>query len=296
MNYDFTDCTLCPRNCHADRINSAGICNSGEPIKAAKASLHFWEEPCISGMNGSGTVFFSGCTLKCCFCQNFNISHENFGKEITVSRLADIFIELQDKGAHNINLVNPTHFVPQIIDALDISKNRLEIPVVYNSGGYEKTETLKMLDGYIDIYLPDFKYADSKIAGKYSRAADYFNYASEALLEMHRQQPKIIMENDIMKKGLIVRHLVLPGCRHDSLKILDWLNENLPSDSFFLSLMSQFTPFYQCTCHPEINRRITTFEYNSVAGKASDLGFRGFTQKRSSANPEFTPDFNLEGI
>ncbi len=193
--------------------------------------------------------------------------------------------------------MNPTHFVPQIISALDNVKDKLEgIPIVYNCGGYEKIETLEMLEGYIDIYLPDLKYMDNKISERYSKAENYFEYASKAIKEMHRQQPKIIMNGNIMKSGLLIRHMVIPGCRHDSLKLLNWLYENLPVDSFMLSLMSQFTPTYKCKEYPEINRRITTFEYNSVTAHAADLGFKGYTQSRSSADSLYTPDFNLEGI
>jgi putative pyruvate formate lyase activating enzyme len=266
-------------------------------VKAARASLHYWEEPCISGTSGSGTIFFSGCALKCCFCQNYNISHQNKGKNIDIKRLSDIFLELKDNGAHNINLVNPTHFVPQIICALENVKDKLEgIPIIYNCGGYEKIETLRMLEGYIDIYLPDLKYMDNKISERYSNAENYFEYASKAIQEMHRQQPKIVMNGNIMKSGLIVRHMVIPGCRHDSLKLLNWLYDKIPVDSFLLSLMSQFTPTYRCQEYPEINRRITTFEYNSVTAYAAELGFNGYTQNRASADSLYTPDFNLEGI
>lgn len=243
MMYDINNCSLCPRNCQADRTKSNGVCRSGEMVIAARASLHYWEEPCISGTNGSGTIFFSGCALKCCFCQNYNISHQNEGKNIDIKRLSEIFLELKNRGAHNINLVNPTHFVPQIISALDNVKDKLEgIPIVYNCGGYEKIETLELLKGYIDIYLPDLKYMDNKISERYSKAENYFEYASKAIKEMHRQQSKITMNGNIMKSGLIIRHMVIPGCRHDSLKLLNWLYENLPVDSFLLSLMSQFTP------------------------------------------------------
>lgn len=297
MMYDINNCSLCPRNCQVDRTKSNGVCRSGEMVRVARASLHYWEEPCISGTNGSGTIFFSGCALKCCFCQNYNISHQNEGKNIDIKRLSEIFLELKNRGAHNINLVNPTHFVPQIISALDNVKDKLEgIPIVYNCGGYEKIETLEMLEGYIDIYLPDLKYMDNKISERYSKAENYFEYASKAIKEMHRQQPKITMNGNIMKSGLLIRHMVIPGCRHDSLKLLNWLYENLPIDSFLLSLMSQFTPTYKCKEYPEINRRITTFEYNSVTAHAADLGFKGYTQSRSSADSLYTPDFNLEGI
>lgn len=296
MTYKFTQCTLCPRNCKTDRTQRTGVCGADESVRAARAALHFWEEPCISGAKGSGTVFFSGCTLKCCFCQNYEISHENKGRDISLIRLSDIFLELQDAGAENINLVNPTHYVPQIINALDMVRHRLHIPIVYNSGGYEKTETLKLLDGYIDIYMPDLKYMSREISEKYSKASDYFFYASKAVIEMHRQQPNIVIDGSIMKKGLLIRHLVLPGCRRDSMALLEWLGNTFTEGSFLLSLMSQFTPCYKCGEHPEINRRVTTLEYESVADKAAELGFEGYTQQRSSAQSSFTPKFDLEGI
>lgn len=296
MNYDFSHCTLCPRECVADRTATAGICGGSRNIKAAKAQLHYWEEPCISGKNGSGAVFFSGCPLKCVFCQNYAISAENKGIEITEKRLCDIFLELQELGAENINLVNPTHYVPQIIHALDHVKHRLDIPIVYNSGGYEKKETLKSLEGYIDIYLPDLKYFNSGISAKYSKAENYFEYASQAILEMHRQQSKLIWDNSMLKKGLIVRHLILPGCRHDSISIVKWLSENIPNHSFLLSLMSQYTPNENCVKYKEINRRITSFEYESVMKAVQEYNIDGYSQERSSAQTSYVPDFNLSGI
>ncbi|MGN0666950.1 MAG: 4Fe-4S cluster-binding domain-containing protein [Huintestinicola sp.] len=297
MDFDLTDCTLCPRECHADRTQYKGYCGGGELPKAAKAYLHMWEEPCISGNNGSGTVFFSGCSLKCCFCQNYRISAENFGTEISVSRLGDIFLELQDKNAENINLVNPTHYIPQILSALDNVKGKLEIPVVYNSGGYEKLSSLESLRGYVDIYLPDMKYYDGNIAEKYSCAGDYFDYASAAVKAMIDQVGAPVFDsNGIIKRGVIIRHMVLPGCRHDSVKLLEWINNSLPENSYMLSIMSQYTPSYKSSEHKEINRRISTFEYNSVTDIAADMGFKGFMQERSSAKEEYTPDFDLEGI
>lgn len=296
MNYDFSSCTLCPRNCGVDRTAAVGSCDSGIEIRAAKAQLHYWEEPCISGKNGSGAVFFSGCSLKCVFCQNYKISTQNEGTEISVKRLGDIFLELQEKGAHNINLVNPTHYVPQIINALDNVKHRLYIPIIYNSGGYEKTETLGMLEGYVDIYLPDLKYVNGEISSKYSKAENYFEYASAAVTEMHRQQPLLVWDGDLLKKGLVIRHLILPGCRHDSISVIKWLSENLPESSWLLSLMSQYTPYDNCNSYPEINRRITTFEYESVLKEAQRLGISGYSQKRESARSSYTPDFDLSGL
>lgn len=296
MSYDFSHCTLCPRMCGADRTKHIGICGASDKIRAAKAQLHYWEEPCISGENGSGTVFFSGCSLKCCFCQNYDISTQNKGMEITENRLAEIFLELQEKGADNINLVNPTHFVPQIITALDIAKPNFKIPVVYNSGGYERVETLRMLEGYIDIFLPDLKYMSCELSEKYSKAKDYFEYASKAVLEMHRQQPMPVFENGLLKKGMIIRHLILPKCRHDSVSIVKWLEKNLESESYLFSLMSQYTPNDNCISYPEINRRITTFEYKSVLKVVEDSGINGYSQGRESAKQKYTPDFDFSGI
>lgn len=297
MIYDIKNCQLCPRKCGTDRTLKNGFCGGNDKIKVARAALHYWEEPCISGKNGSGTVFFSGCPLKCCFCQNYNISSENYGKEISVERLGEIFLELQSKNANNINLVNPTHYVPWIIEALDKVKSKLHIPVVYNSGGYENIETLEMLRGYINIFLPDLKYFSSERSEKYSEAKDYFKIASEAILKMAELTDGIIInDNGIMQKGLIIRHLVMPTGRHDSMNIIKWINENIPNDKFLISLMSQYTPIENCINYPEINRKTATMEYNSVADLAADFEFKGFMQERTSANQNFTPEFNLEGI
>ncbi len=297
MDYDLTECRLCPINCGADRTTGIGFCGGGVMARVAKAYLHMWEEPCISGKNGSGTVFFSGCSLKCVFCQNYKISAENFGREVTSQRLGEIFLEQQDRGAHNINLVSPTHYVPQIINALDSVKDRLRIPVVYNSGGYEKTETLKMLDGYVDIYLPDFKYYDNSIAEKYSAAPDYFETVTSAIDEMFRQVGKYnIGENGLMRKGMIIRHLTLPTHRFDSVKVLEEIKRRYGTENVLLSLMSQYTPFYESSRYKELTRRISTFEYSFVADKAAELGFDGFMQEKSSAKEEYTPDFDLSGV
>ncbi|MGN1481123.1 radical SAM protein [Porcipelethomonas sp.] len=296
MNSNYSNCKLCPRQCGTNRSITAGVCGSGDKVKAAKACLHYWEEPPISGKNGSGAVFFSGCSLKCCFCQNYQLSHDGFGREITTERLGNIFLELQEQGAENINLVNPTHYVYSIIKALDMVKHKLNIPVVYNSGGYDRVETLRLLKGYIDIYLPDLKYFSSDLSKKYSQTPDYFEYASKAILEMHNQQPELMWNGNLLQKGLIIRHLILPGCRHDSIKIIKWLSENLPVDSFLLSLMSQYTPTYNSSKFPEINRKVTTFEYNSVLDQVIKLNINGYTQDKKSASLKYTPDFNLNGI
>lgn len=237
-------CTLCPRNCRIDRSKTTGAC-SVKGLKTAKASLHFGEEPCISGTDGrgAGTIFFSGCSLKCIFCQNMPISRDGYGKEITPERLGEIMLELQEKGAHNIDLVTPTHYADIIAGVLTSIKPRLHIPVVYNCGGYEKVETLKMLDGLIDIYLPDFKYASPDLAREYSSAPDYPSVAVKAIAEMYRQTGKVqVFENGMMKKGVLVRHLVLPGCRHDSMKVLDILKATVPVSDIRISLMRQYTP------------------------------------------------------
>ena len=288
-------CTLCPRNCGADRQIKMGACTIPNKLKLARAALHFWEEPPISATRGSGTVFFSGCPLGCVFCQNREISRRGVGKEISVSRLSEIFCELEKLGAHNINLVTPIHYTPQILQALDTY--RPNIPVAVNTGGYEKVETLKKWEGYADIWMPDLKCVDPYISKKYMSAPDYFDVAVKAITEMHRQQPTLEYNPDgTLKKGLIVRHLVLPGHREDSKKVIDTLNELLPRDSWLLSLMSQFTPTENCKNYPEINRRVTTFEYNSVAEYALSLGLDGFMQERSSAKEEYTPPFDLTGI
>lgn len=296
MKYNFNECTLCPRMCRINRNVSNGICGVGIETKVAKASLHMWEEPCISGEKGSGTIFFSGCTLKCCFCQNHKISHESFGKEISKDQLSDIFLKLQDDGAENINLVTGTQYVPRIISAIDKVRHNLNIPIIYNSSGYERVETIKMLEGYIDVYLPDLKYYSKEISKKYSKAENYFEFASTAILEMHQQQPKLEFENNMLKKGLIIRHLILPRCRHDSIKIIDWINGNLPKDSFLLSLMSQYTPSFKSNEYPEINRKVTMFEYKSVLDSVLEYGIDGFTQEKSSAQTDYIPDFDLSGI
>lgn len=298
MNYD--SCTLCPRMCHADRINSHGFCGAGATVKIARAALHPWEEPCISGTRGSGTVFFSGCTLKCIFCQNHELSHENFGKEVSIKRLAEIFLELQSQGAHNINLVTATHYLPSIKDALDLVRPELHIPVVYNCGGYERPETLREFSDYIDIYLPDLKYYDNTLSERYSSARDYFQIASTAIEEMIRLTGGLIWNPDhpsLLQKGVIIRHMVLPGAKNDSIRLLHWMKDTLPDGQFMVSLMSQYTPFYKSHLYPEINRRITSYEYQKVLDTAIDLGLvHGYMQEKSSAKEEYTPPFDFSGV
>ena len=294
----YKECNLCPRNCNVDRSVRTGFCKSTDKLKVARAALHYWEEPCISGRDGSGTVFFSGCNLKCCFCQNYNISSDCFGKEISVERLGEIFLELQDKGANNINLVTAVQYIPSIIKALDNVKHKLNIPVVYNSGGYENVQTLEILKDYVDIYLPDIKYFDRELSKKYSLAEDYFDRAKEAVIKMIDNAGELkLNDKGIMQRGVIVRHMVLPSCYKDSIKILNWINDNLPKDKFLISLMSQYTPFYKAHEYPEINRRVTTYEYNKVVDEALTLGLdSGYIQEKSSAKEEYTPPFDLEGV
>ena len=291
-------CTLCPRNCGADRSNSTGICGAGSSVIVARASLHKWEEPCISYKNGAGTVFFSGCSLHCCFCQNNKISNKLFGKEITDKQLADIFLRLQEDGADNIDLVTPTHFVPNIINALDMVKHKLDIPVVFNCGGYELKETIDMLEGYIDVYLPDMKYFSSDISSKYSNAPDYFEYASEAILAMIKQVGKLTFNSEGgLMKGTVIRHMVLPSHRHDSIKLIEWIADNTSRDDVLVSIMNQFTPFdFISEEFSELKRKVTKMEYNSVINRAAELGLKGFTQERSSASEDYVPDFDLSGI
>ena len=290
-------CTLCPRTCGVDRTQRAGFCGvvgAADTVKAAKAMLHFGEEPPISGTAGSGAVFFSGCTMRCVFCQNYEVSNNTCGKNITVSRLSDIFLELQEQGANNINLVTGSHYVPQIIKALDLAKPRLQIPVIFNCGGYEKTETLKMLEGYIDVYLPDVKYFDDALAMRYSSAKNYFKTAYKAVEEMLRQTRKCRIENGLIKKGVILRHLILPNCYKDSIALLNALAPF--SDDILISLMSQYVPCGKAPDYPEINRRLTTFEYRKVLAECERIGFEGFMQERSSATTELTPDFDFSGL
>ena len=295
---DFNNCHLCPRNCGINRNISVGFCGCGSTLKAARAALHHWEEPCISGTRGSGAVFFSGCTLKCCFCQNHLISQGTLGKELSPKRLEEIFLSLQEQGAHNIDLITATQFLPQILPALDLVKHKLHIPVIYNCGGYEKIETLALLKDYIDIYLPDLKYFDSSLSWRYSKAKNYFEIASEAIPYMIEQTGELRYDaQGILQKGVIIRHMVLPGGKEDSIQLLHWIKENLPKGKYLLSLLSQYTPFYKSRDYPEINRRITTYEYNKVLDTAISLGLtQGFMQEKSSAKEEYTPPFDLEGI
>ncbi|MDD6246096.1 MAG: 4Fe-4S cluster-binding domain-containing protein [Firmicutes bacterium] len=291
----YTHCTLCPRRCGVDRTRGQlGFCKMPGQIHAARAGVHYWEEPVISGSFGSGAVFFSGCTLKCAFCQNYNISQENFGKPMTSAELRAAFERLIDEGVQNINLVTPTHFLPDILPALE---PKLPVPVVYNCGGYESMETLRQLEGKIDVYLPDFKYSDNALAKKLSSAPDYFETASAAILEMYRQVGKPVIEGDEMKRGVLVRHLVLPGCVDNSLGVLDWVAEHFRSGDILFSLMSQYVPMGRAAEMPPFDRRITELEYDSVLSYMMLLGIEdGYTQDFSSAERGYTPSFDLTGL
>ena len=294
-------CTLCPRRCGADRAHGqVGFCGAGSTLKVARAGLHHWEEPCISGTRGSGTVFFSGCSLKCCYCQNFPISAQAKGKEITVERLAQIYLELQAQGAHNINLVTPGQWRPWICTALDIARaNGLTLPIVCNTGGYETLESIAAWKGYIDIWLADLKYHSSDLAGELSSASDYPQTAQVAIQAMLEQTGPLVFDEDgILQKGVLIRHMVLPGHVKDSLAVLDTLaalKAQYPGH-FLPCLMSQFTPFYQAADH-HMGRRITTYEYRKVIDRALELDLTdGFMQEKSSAKEEYTPSFDFTGV
>ncbi len=290
---DYTHCTLCPRRCGVDRSRGQlGFCKMPGQLRVARAAAHYWEEPVISGSFGSGTVFFSGCTLGCVFCQNQHISHENFGKEITSTHLREIFEQLIDDGVQNINLVTPTHFLPSILPALT---PKLPVPMVYNCGGYESVETLKELEGLVDIYLPDFKYSDNRLAAKLSKAPDYFETASAAILEMFRQTGPVVIADDQMQKGVILRHLILPGFVDNSLGVLDWAADHFQKGDILFSLMSQYVPMGPV--QPPLDRRVTEEEYDAVLSYLWFLGLEdGYTQDFQAATEEFIPKWDLSGL
>ncbi|SDP65608.1 radical SAM protein [Selenomonas ruminantium] len=295
---DITHCNLCPRRCGVNRTQRAGFCGAGDKVRIALVSLHQWEEPCLVGEKGAGTVFFSYCSLRCVYCQNHEISHGGKGQEVTVERLAEIFLEQQARGAATLDLVTPTHYVPQIIEALDRAKSKgFALPVVYNSSGYETVETIEALRGYVDIFLPDLKYREEASGSEYSAAADYFACASEAIKKMVEiTGPVQFADNGQMKKGVLVRHMVLPGHRHESMALVKWLWENF-GKNIQVSLMSQYTPMYKASEHKKINRRLTTFEYESVVDYALSLGLENaYVQERRSASEEYVPDFNGTGV
>lgn len=287
-------CNACPRGCNVDREVSLGYCKSPEKFKLARASLHYWEEPCISGKNGSGAIFFSGCNLGCVFCQNYEISHGCKGVEVSDDDLVRIMKRLVDEGANNINFVNPTHYSLQLLRVLD--KYNPSVPIVYNTSGYDSVETLKMLDGAVDIYLPDFKYIRPDKALKYSKAEDYPQVAKEALAEMKRQVgDDVFDENGIMQRGMIIRHLVLPSNTNSSISALDYLAENFGDT--YISVMAQYVPCGDLTEYKEINRRLTQREYDKVVNHIFDLGLQKiFVQELDSAVTDYIPDFDLTGV
>lgn len=293
------NCTLCPRNCKVDRLSGEmGFCGANDKIYLARAALHFWEEPCISGEAGSGTVFFSGCNLRCIFCQNHEISRMDMKKEVQVERLAEIFLELQEKGALNINLVTPTHYIPQIIMALDLAKAKgMNLPVVYNTSGYESVEALRKLEGYVQVYLPDFKYMDHELAKAYSSAYDYPEKTKLALDEMVRQVGKAEFSDDgIIQKGVIVRHLVLPNHIDDSKNVIQYLYERY-GDDIYISIMNQYTPLKQVEKISDLNRKVTEEEYEDVLEFAISLGVEnGFIQEGETQSESFIPAFDFEGV
>lgn len=283
-------CQLCPRACGADRNKSTGFCGAPSNVKIARAALHYFEEPPISGTRGSGTVFFCGCALRCCFCQNFEVSRGRVGREISVEELTEVFRNLEEQGAHNINLVSPTPYVPQILQALD--RYRPRIPVVYNTHGYETPETLELLRGKIDIFLPDLKYHDPFLSARYSLVPDYFDQASRAILKMCELAPRRYDDDGMMKSGVIVRHLMLPMAVYDTFAILDWIKQNLPDD-VPVSLMGQFTPYGDLSAFPELTRKLTRKEYARGKAKMEALGLKGFCQDLSSADPAFIPEWDF---
>lgn len=290
----YKNCRLCPRECAVDRTNGEhGFCGADSELKIARAALHFWEEPCISGDVGSGAVFFSGCTLGCVFCQNYEISRGNTGYKITEEELAAEFIRLQDEGAANINLVTPTHYLPGIVRALDIAKhNGLILPIVYNCGGYEKAETIKMLNGYIDVYLPDMKYYSDKYSYEYSCAQNYNNIAKSAIAEMYRQTGACkFSDNGIIKSGVIVRHLLLPGLLFEAKKVVDYIYDTY-GGKVWLSLMSQYTPMPQVENDSRLNRRVTNAQYSALVDYCAEVGMTNvYIQDTSSADSCYIPEF-----
>ena len=304
MNIDVSsfmqDCTLCPRLCHADRLNGrTGYCGQTARLTAARAALHFWEEPCICGPNGSGTVFFSGCSLQCVFCQNHEIAVGRQGQFLSEERLCQIFLELQEQNAANINLVTPSHFIPQICHALKKAREKgLSIPIVYNTSGYERVSSLKLLEGLVDIYLPDFKYFSPELGRFCAQTPDYFEWASKALQEMLRQTgpPQFDQKSGLMKRGMIVRHLVLPGQTKDSKKILRYLHDTF-GNQIYVSIMNQYTPLPHVAHIPQLNRRVTPSEYAIVVDFAEKIGIeQGYIQEGETAAESFIPSFDGQGL
>lgn len=292
-------CKLCRRNCGSDRLRGkTGFCGAGKNIKIAKASLHYWEEPCISGSSGSGAIFFSHCNLKCVFCQNHPVSQQGFGKEVSVERLSGIFLELAEKGAHNINLVTPAHYVPQIIGSLNTARQKgLSIPVIYNTNAYENVETIKLLKGHIDVYLPDLKYFNDKYAQRYSGAAEYFAGAAKVVEEMVSQLGEVRFNKEgLIQRGVIIRHLMLPGLLFDSKKLIDYIYGTF-GDSVYLSLMNQYTPMHRAAEYDEINKLLNPKHYEGLIDYCMSIGVKNaFIQEGGAASKEYVPPFDLEGV
>ena len=295
MNKELECCTICPHNCGINRLNNQiGRCKSKNIVKIALYSTHNFEEPCISGKKGSGTVFFSNCNMNCVFCQNYEISQQGKGREISIDELASIFIKQQEKDVENINLVTPTSYVPQIIEAIKIARNDgLKLPIVYNTNGYEKVETLKMLEGYIDIYLPDFKYSDNELAKRLSKVDNYFEIVTEALKEMYRQTGKSIFNDDgIMQKGMIIRHLVLPNHILNSRRVLKWINENM--HDVYVSVMAQYFPTFKAKDIEDINRKLTKEEYEQIENYLYRLDLEnGYIQELGEHEEEYVPKWEI---
>ena len=297
---DIHHCELCPRRCGVDRTKARGVCGAGERARVALVSLHRWEEPCLTGADGrgAGTVFFSYCNLRCCFCQNHEISHEGRGFEVTDERLAEIFLEQQERGAATLDLVTPTHYVPGILHALEVARRSgFRLPVVYNSSAYETEATVEALRGQVDIFLPDLKYADEESGRLYSEAPDYFAAAAKAIRKMFELAGPVQFDADgQLRKGVLIRHLVLPGHRHESMRVLDWIWRTF-GDRVQLSLMNQYTPMYRAAEYRGMNRRLTTFEYESVVNHAVELGFtRAYIQEGMTASEQFVPHFDGSGV
>ena len=287
-------CRDCPRQCNADRVTEGrGFCAMPDKIFISRAAPHMWEEPPISGTRGSGTVFFTGCNLRCVFCQNRTISHERRGRPVSEEELADVFFDLQNKGVHNINLVTPTHYTDALVRVLTAVKPRLHIPVVWNSGGYDSVQGLRRLEGLVDVYMPDFKYLSAELSTSYSAAPDYAECATEAVMEMFRQTGDATFDRDgIMMRGVLVRHLVLPGCRKDSVAVVRHLATRLTPAAVRLSVLRQYTPDFAADCpYPNLHRRLTDFEYESVLAVVDECGFIGYRQGREAAVSDYTPDF-----
>ena len=290
-------CELCPRRCRVDRVNQFGFCGAGKNLRVALVSLHEWEEPCLVGERGAGTIFFSHCNLRCVYCQNFSISHGGFGAEISVARLAEIFLEQETRGAANVELVTPTHYADKICEAIDLAKSRgLSLPIVWNSNAYENLETLELLRGRVDIFLPDLKYFDDEPAKNFSAAPNYFAVATAAIKKMFELVGAAKFDGELMTRGMIVRHLVLPNFRRDAMKIVEWLNKTF-GDEIFISLMNQYTPLYRAAAFKKISRALTTFEYDSVVEHARQLGVKNcFVQVGKTAGEKFIPNFNLRNV